>query len=271
MLKAHMDANEAKLVAISKVPANSGHSLHKGTPREAFIREFLVSHLPENVAIGTGEIIDENSLPGAPRNQFDIVIYKKSYPKLDFGGGISGFLIESVIATVEVKSTLTKVDLEQAITAAKNSKNLKKNVIQSFSSGYIPPKILNYVVAYDGPAKMDTVYKWIPQIHSSLGVSTPSLPCDRDARLATPSPSIDGVFVLNKGLLYFDNVVYGFVTQEARVKHPDVKWFYADSTDGNLLFLFLLLQTATANIEGQWLNAAPYMKSFTVQNPMIGV
>jgi len=58
MLKSHMDAKENALVAISQIPENSGHSLHRGTPREAFIREFLEAHLPENVAIGAGEIID---------------------------------------------------------------------------------------------------------------------------------------------------------------------------------------------------------------------
>ena len=87
MLKSHIDAMENHLLAISQVPEHSGHSLHKGTPREAFIKEFLVGHLGEHVAIGTGEIIDANSTPGESRNQIDIVIYKRSYPKLDFGGG----------------------------------------------------------------------------------------------------------------------------------------------------------------------------------------
>src|SRR3990172_1939426 len=114
MLKSHMDAVETSLIHISQIPANAGHTLHRGTPREAFIKEFLEGHLSANVAIGTGEIIDAASQPNAPRNQFDIVIYKKNYPKLDFGGGISGFLIESVIATVEVKSTLAQRDMEQA-------------------------------------------------------------------------------------------------------------------------------------------------------------
>ena len=45
MLLAHMSAVEEQLLATSKIPANSGHSLHKGTPREAFIREFLEAHL----------------------------------------------------------------------------------------------------------------------------------------------------------------------------------------------------------------------------------
>lgn len=126
MLLAHMSAVEEQLLATSKIPANSGHSLHKGTPREAFIREFLEAHLPSTLAIGTGEIIDSDSSPNSPRRQFDIVIYKRSLPKLDFGGGVSGFLVESVIATIEVKSTLDKAGMEQAITAAYQAKRLKK-------------------------------------------------------------------------------------------------------------------------------------------------
>ena len=271
MLKAHMDAKEDALVAISKIPANSGHSLHKGTPREAFIREFLVSHLPENVAIGTGEIIDANSRPGAQRNQFDIVIYKNNYPKLDFGGGISGFLIESVIATVEVKSTLTQIDLEQAIRAARNAKSLTPNVTSSFTSGYIPPKVLNYVVAYDGPEQMHTVYNWIPQIHGTLGITTPDLPQDESKRMNVSSPSIDGVFVLKKGFLYFDNVPNGFANSKARGDFPKLKWVFTNTTSGNLLLLFIMLQSATANIEGKWLNPIPYLASFQVPDVQFGI
>ena len=109
MLKSHIDTMENHLLAISQIPANAGHPLHKGTPREAFIKEFLASHLGEGVAIGTGEIIDANSGPNERRNQIDIVIHKRDYPKLDFGGGISGFLVESVVAIIEVKSTLEPV------------------------------------------------------------------------------------------------------------------------------------------------------------------
>lgn len=139
MLKSHMDAQEKSLLAISEIPESSGHPLHRGTPREAFIKEFLVGHLPENLAIGSGELIAADSKPAEPRNQFDIVIYKKNYPKLDFGGDIGGFLIESAVATVEVKSTITKEDLKVAIRAAIAAKGLSKNVVSSFSSGYIPP------------------------------------------------------------------------------------------------------------------------------------
>lgn len=258
MLKSHMDAREHALIAASRIPSSSGHSLHKGTPREAFIREFLQSHLPENVAIGTGEIIDSESKPGASRNQYDIVIYKKSYPKLDFGGGVSGFLIESVIATIEVKSTLTKDGLEQAISAAVACKKLTPSIHTAFHAGYLPPKVLNYVVAYDGPASMATVYGWLVQIHSTLSVLTPKLPLG-DERLSVPAPSVDGVFVLGKGFLYFANVPYGHTHEEHHRAQPELRWVYADGLDGNLLLLFLFLQTATSNVEGKWLNPVPYL------------
>jgi len=263
MLKSHIDAVEGSLLAISRIPANSGHSLHKGTPREAFIKEFLVAHLPETVAIGSGEIIDSASAPRAQRNQYDIVIYNKSYPKLDFGGGISGFLIESVVATVEVKSTLAKKDLQQAIGAARNAKALAPQFVTVFQAGYIPPKVLNYVVAYDGPASMETVQGWLHEIHSDLGVSAFDLPLG-DARLNQASPSIDGVFILGKGFSYFDNVPNGFNTPESRAGQPSVKWIYANSASGNLLLQFLFLQSAAANISGRWLNPIPYLSSFHV-------
>jgi hypothetical protein len=57
MLEAHMSAVESALLQTAQIPANAGHTLHRGTPRENLIVNFLKSHLSENVAIGTGEII----------------------------------------------------------------------------------------------------------------------------------------------------------------------------------------------------------------------
>lgn len=266
MLKDHMDSVEQHLLAISKIPANSGHSLHKGTPRETFIKEYLESHLPSNVAIGTGEIIDANSRPGQSRNQYDIVVYKRSYPKLDFGGGISGFLVESVVATIEVKSTLTQDEFGRAASAARNAKSLKPNVVTSFTSGYIPPAILNYVVAYDGPANMSTVHGWIATEYRKHGIPNAPLPTERGKRTKTPGEAIDAVFVLGKGFMYLDNVLVGFVTDEMRKANPALKWALADTANGNLLLLFTMLHGATANIEGKWLNSIPYLSSFSVSN-----
>jgi hypothetical protein len=87
LLKAHLEAVEQHLLAISRIPTNAGHMLHRGTPREAFVKEFLIGHLSARLAVGSGEIIDASSLPRKQRNQFDIIIYRADYPKIDFGGG----------------------------------------------------------------------------------------------------------------------------------------------------------------------------------------
>ncbi|HGB0629594.1 TPA: DUF6602 domain-containing protein, partial [Salmonella enterica subsp. enterica serovar Virchow] len=194
MLKTHMNATENHLVSISQIPANAGHTLHRGTPREAFIKEFLSGHLSSNVAIGSGEIIDSNSQPRVQRNQYDIVIYKNNYPKLDFGGGVNGFLIESVIATIEVKSLLDQSAIDQSVKAAHNAKVLNPSINKSFSTGWVPPKIINYVVAYDGPAQMNTVYNWILNSHQTNRIPLPSW--NQQTKYQTPGTALDGVVLL---------------------------------------------------------------------------
>lgn len=264
-----MNAVEDHLLAISRIPANAGHSLHKGTPREAFIREFLESHLNSTVAIGTGEIIDANSKPNVQRNQFDIVIYKRNYPKLDFGGGINAFLAESVVATIEVKSTVDKAGIEQAVRAARAAKQLHRSEVRSFSAGYIPPSVLSFVVAYDGPAKMETVHVWVKEAYRNQGLSEPDMPPESD-RSRVAGPALEGVFVLGKGFLNFDNAPYGFIPKEVQKDHPNVHWAIAQSQKGSLLSFFLLLTMATSNADGSWLNPLPYLQEFRVFDLQFG-
>lgn len=259
MLQAHLNAIEQHLLTISKIPANSGHSLHKGTPREAFVKEFLASHLSSDVAVGTGEIISAESKPSDARNQIDIIIYKKNYPKIDFGGGINAFLAESVVATIEVKSVLDRDGLEKAIKAAHTVKNLNRSVHTVFTSGYKPPSILSYVVAYDGPTHMKTVLDWIPLIHASLQINPKPKTWPITNRYDIPSPSIDGVFVLGRGLLFFDNSPLSLATDDPGIAEVLIKWGAADTSQNNLFFLFMLLTVSLGGISGSWLNPEPYL------------
>jgi hypothetical protein len=98
-----MAALERELIAKVERSAGASHSGDKGMAREAFVRNFLENHLGANVAVGQGEIIDGKARPGEKRHQHDVVIYRHEFPKLDFGGSVSGFLIESVVATIEIK------------------------------------------------------------------------------------------------------------------------------------------------------------------------
>lgn len=258
MLVSHMAVVEDHLLATSKIPANSGHSLHKGTPREAFIKDFLEAHLPSTLAIGSGEIIDSDSLPRAPRRQFDIVIYKRNLPKLDFGGGISAFLAESVVATIEVKSLLDKAGILQAMTAARTAKQLKKSEVQTMQVGYTPPAILSFVVAYDGPQKQETVMNWIHEVETEFGFKG-QLPIG-EQRINTPSQSIDGIFLLGRGFVIFDNAPMSFIDDFQRRRNPDVRWLVVSAAHGALLWIFQAITQASQNIDATFLNFSPYLR-----------
>jgi hypothetical protein len=267
MLKAHLDAVETQILATSQIPANAGHALHRGTPRETFIRQFLEGHLSTRAAIGTGEIIDAQSQPRQPRNQYDVVVYRSDYPKIDLGGGISAFLVESVIATIEVKSLLTEPELEAAIQGASNAKRLTRNLVSSFHSGYLPPGILSFVVAYSGPAQIATVHGWLSRIEARHNLNRNPLPPNLDARLGILSESLEGIFCLGLGSIVFDNSPISLVTDQARQQNSAAKWTITSGNSGNLLWPFLILTTAVAGVSSQWANLLFYLQRVRIPNP----
>ena len=260
MLKRHLDIREDLLLRVSKAPAISGHSLHKGIPREVFIKEFLLDHLGENVGIGTGEIIDANSIPHESRNQIDIVVYRKSFPKLHYGGGIHAFLAESVIATIEVKSFLTKKGLQQSILTARRIKALQQNHFTQSNDLFHLPGIISYVVAYNGPKKMNVVHRWTKEIYRQHGISEPAMESAWQERIKIPSSSLEGIFVLGKGHLYFDNAPINLFSDDDRRQHPTMRWFMADQEQGNLYFLFLLLTQAITIASASQFNPTAYVR-----------
>ena len=266
LLKTHFDGVETTLLAQSRIAAGAGHSVNKGTARELFIREFLEAHLASTVAIGQGEVIDAASEPSQARNQIDIVIHRRNYPKLDFGGGVGGFLAESGIATIEVKSILDRAAIKQAIGAARSLKSLQRSVTKVFTAGYQPPSILSYVVAYDGPASMHTVHGWLAPTHAELDISMPSLPADHDSRMQVVSPSLDCLVVLGKGFIGFDNSPLDPMGSWVRQPGLDRHWQVANLPDGNLLLLFMLMTVAVSGVEGSFLNPLPYLGGFNTHH-----
>ena len=92
------------------------------------------------------------------------------------------------------------------------------------------------------------------------------MPPSLEARLPIASPTVDGVFVLGRGFIQFDNRPIGFTTDELRKAHPDLHWGIADTPDGNLLLLFLFLTTAASGVSGSWLEPLPYVRTFNVPN-----
>jgi hypothetical protein len=128
---------------------------------------------------------------------------------------------------------------------------------------------LSFVVAYDGPVNMDTVHSWIKEAYQSNGLSEPPMAASQD-RSQIAGPALEGVFVLGKGFLNFDNAPYGFLNDQVRAAHPQVRWAIAQAERGSLLSLFLLLTVATSNVEGSWLNPLPYLETFRVGQLRVG-
>lgn len=260
MLRSHLNAVEGQLLASAQISANSGHSVHKGTPREAFVRDFLEKHMGERVAIGTGEVIDCNSQPGDKRNQFDVVVYKRDFPKLEYGGGIHAFLAESVVATISVKSTLTKDEFCDDMHAAQATKRLQRNILTSRTAGYIPPSILSYVVAYDGPAHMETIHGWISELQTEIPY--PTLPINGDDRVKVIAPALDAIFVLGKGFLHYGNAQLSFLSSEALNQNPNSRWAIGEAERGSLLIFFAFLLQAISGALALVIEPHPYLRGF---------
>ncbi len=261
LLHDHINEIENVLLAQSRIAANTGHPVHKGTPRENFLKNFLINHLSERVAIGQGEIFGEQSLAGEKRNQIDIVIYRRSFPRIHFDESVSGFFAESVVATIEVKSTLTKEELSKAIEAAHAVKQIPQAKYKVWHAGYQPPSILSYVVAYDGPAQIDTVSKWVGSLHQELHIPYPEFPEPDHTTVA--SPSLDGIFVLGKGFAQFDNSPLQWTSlTEFRAEHPEIRWIFGELERGSLLLLFLLLTTAINSMADTYLQPSAYLPDF---------
>lgn len=255
MLVTHMARIEKKLLHEYEVSASLGHRVNKGTAREIFIKDFLKSHLPETISIGSGEIIDSKSKPGTSRNQIDIILYKNNYPKIEFCRGMHAFFVESVAAVIEIKSILTKEDLKKAIQASRNVKRLQKNIISLAQIGLVPQSVLNFVVAYECSAKMKTVYKWLKEIYEEENIIYSNI---------NESLTLDAIFILGKGFIEFHNAPLSFISQQMREKCPDGKWLISEIESGVLLHFFITLQQIVSCIFWTALKPEPYLAEFQI-------
>jgi hypothetical protein len=100
-----------------------GPSVEIGTRREEILLEFLRRYLPRRYYVGTGIIIS----PLGGSDQQDLVIFDEvdhqRLPQTTVG---SIFPAEGVVGTIQVKSSLTKDELESAVHNIRSAKALFK-------------------------------------------------------------------------------------------------------------------------------------------------
>lgn len=107
----------AAAIGAAKEVATLTHTGVKGTIREILVRDLFRPLLPSDFGVGTGQIATaKNEL--SP--QQDVVIYdRRILPPILFEKTVGIFPVESILATIEVKTKLTATELRTAYDSAK--------------------------------------------------------------------------------------------------------------------------------------------------------
>jgi len=84
------------------------HPTNLGGLREHFIKNVLLNFVPSSIIIGSGEVTDGVKRSG----QQDIILYRANFPVIKGYDHVNLYLIEGVIATIEVKSDLSEGDFK---------------------------------------------------------------------------------------------------------------------------------------------------------------
>lgn len=126
-----------------------------GFAREHFVKNVLMGLLPNTVITGSGEIIDGF---GNRSGQQDVIIYRSDFPVITSLTPVNTYLVEGVVATIEIKSNLS-TGAPHLLTAFKNIQRVlslnkaaqiisgdstEVNKLQKLSS------IKTYIIGYSG-------------------------------------------------------------------------------------------------------------------------
>lgn len=122
------------------------HNLTAGEVREMFIEEFLSDMYPEQFVFGDGEIIDSS---GNVSPQADLVIYDQQSPLLSYGGS-NHFLVEGVLAHLEIKSNLSG-SIENVLSKSEGVKQLNRTWVEGTQQVDLP-HVFSGAFAFEGPS-----------------------------------------------------------------------------------------------------------------------
>lgn len=146
------------------------HSGIRGRAREIFSKDLLSPFLSPNIGTCTGIIVDSS---GGSSLQIDIIIYDKTLiPSLMFTGEEGIVPIESVLATVEVKSILTSDELKKSIINSHSVKNLNANFAEVMSETPEKSSPLCCVFSFSSDSKPETELGRLEEVVSEVNQET---------------------------------------------------------------------------------------------------
>lgn len=127
------------------------HGSSVGLIREHILKDFLTTHLPEMVAVVSGQIFDSNNNYS---KQQDVVLILKSMPRMPFASGVNLIFQEGVVASIEIKTKLDSTKLREIGANFQSVRALANNVICVGAAGVVgnwpAEKILTAIISYEG-------------------------------------------------------------------------------------------------------------------------
>lgn len=110
--RALLSSHVMTAVNAARAAAAISHRGVRGRIREILVGELFRPLAPADIGVGTGQVI---SSAGDTSAEQDVVIYdRRVLPPALFKGDLGVFPIESVVATIEVKTTLTAQELKRS-------------------------------------------------------------------------------------------------------------------------------------------------------------
>ncbi len=210
------------------IRATHQHHGDMGSNVEQIVREFLREYLPASNRVGFGEVIDQ---AGGTSAQTDIVITNQYQPFLNDLTMPGMFICEGVACAGEVKSSLTKHRLEQALERARRFKSL----------AFMVP---NDTTVY---SNQDDVHRFVYSrpfflfaFESRLKIATIKQSVDAwNARNNVPlNQQIDAIFLLSRGTVINNGTDEGALTLGPSVQQPN-KGYVRHARAQNVLVQFL--------------------------------
>jgi hypothetical protein len=100
------------------------HPGESGRAREQILTAFIEQLIPSSFGVSTGFVVDA---VGGKSRQLDVVVYRTDYAPVFEIGGVKHFLVESVVAVVQVKAGITSTaELEAALENIRSVKALDR-------------------------------------------------------------------------------------------------------------------------------------------------
>lgn len=176
-----------------KASAGISHTGIKGGEREQSLTRFMRDRLPERFGVATGEVVDLNGRTGP---QLDILVYDR-YADFAFSSGSQSIIAsEALLASVEIKSKLTSLEVRKSAAAARKLRRLRPHNrelgghdVGKFVDGKKRARYMHCVFAFDTDL---TFSKWpkneVKRFDDQLG----------DEHL------VDAAYILGRGIINFN-------------------------------------------------------------------